>query len=60
MHARAAGGAGLPIVVSTDAHEVSALRWLELGIGQARRGWLTKQQILNTRPWAEVERMLKR
>ena len=60
VHARAAGGAGLPIVVSTDAHEVSALRWLELGIGQARRGWLTKQQILNTRPWAEVERMLKR
>ena len=60
VHARAAGEAGLPIVVSTDAHEVSALRWLELGIGQARRGWLTKQQILNTRPWAEVERMLKR
>jgi DNA polymerase (family X) len=59
VHARAAGEAGLEIVVSTDAHELSALRWLELGIGQARRGWLTKEQILNTRPWPEIERMLK-
>ena len=59
VHARAAGEAGLKIVVSTDAHEVSALRWLELGIGQARRAWLTKEQILNTRPWPEIERMLK-
>jgi DNA polymerase (family 10) len=59
VHARAAGEAGLPIVVSTDAHEVSALRWLEVGIGQARRAWLTKEQILNTRPWHEIERMLK-
>jgi DNA polymerase (family 10) len=59
VHARAAGEAGLKIVVSTDAHELSALRWLELGIGQARRAWLTKEQVLNTRPWPEVERMLK-
>ena len=60
VHARAAGEAGLKIVVSTDAHELSALRWLELGIGQARRAWLTKEQILNTRPWPEVETLLKR
>src|SRR5919106_4456793 len=54
VHARAAGEAGVKILVSTDAHELSALRWLELGIGQARRAWLTKEQILNTRPWPEL------
>jgi DNA polymerase (family X) len=58
VNARAAGEAGLKVVISTDAHEVSALRWLELGVGQARRAWLTKEQILNTRPWTEIERML--
>ena len=29
-------------------------RYAELGIGQARRAWLTKEQVLNTRPWAEI------
>jgi histidinol phosphatase-like PHP family hydrolase len=38
---------------------VKALRYVDLGIGQARRAWLTKDQILNTRPWAEIEKLLK-
>jgi DNA polymerase (family 10) len=56
-HARLAGEAGAWICVDTDAHEVGALRWAELGIGQARRAWLTKERVLNTRPWAEIERL---
>ena len=59
-HARAAAEAGVPIVVSTDAHEVAALEWAEIGIAQARRAWLTKAHVVNTRPWREVERRLKR
>jgi DNA polymerase (family 10) len=55
-HARLAGEAGTWICVNTDAHEVAALGWAELGIGQARRAWLTKDQILNTRSWSEIER----
>jgi DNA polymerase (family X) len=59
-HARAAGEAGLPLVISTDAHEVGALGFVELGVAQARRAWLTKDQILNTRSWREIERLRKR
>ena len=48
-HARLAGEAGVRITVTTDAHSVNALGYAEFGIGQARRAWLTKEQILNTR-----------
>jgi DNA polymerase (family X) len=54
-HARLAGEAGLPIVISTDSHEVGALDFVELGVAQARRAWLTKDQIVNTRPWKDVK-----
>jgi DNA polymerase (family 10) len=57
-HARLAGEAGAWLCVNTDAHEVHALGWTELGIAQARRAWLTAERILNTRPWAEIERLL--
>ena len=50
----------MKVVVSTDAHELRALAWAELGVAQARRAWLTKDQVLNTRPWLEIERMLGR
>ena len=46
--------AGVAIPVNTDAHSVKALGYAELGIGQARRGWLTKEQVLNTRSWAAI------
>jgi DNA polymerase (family 10) len=57
-HARLAGEAGVPIVISSDGHRVEALGFVELGIAQARRAWLTRDQIVNTRPWAEIERLL--
>jgi DNA polymerase (family X) len=57
-HARLAGEAGVSIPVTTDAHSVASLAYAELGIGQARRAWLTKEQVLNTRPWAEIAKGL--
>jgi DNA polymerase (family 10) len=59
-HARAAAEAGVGVVVSTDAHRVHELKNLELGVAQARRGWLTADQVVNTRPWRDVQRMLRR
>jgi DNA polymerase (family X) len=53
--ARLAGERGVRIVVSTDAHSTSALDYAALGIGQARRAWLTRDQIVNTRPWSKVK-----
>jgi DNA polymerase (family 10) len=58
-NARLAGEAGLRLVVSSDGHSTAALGYVELGIAQARRAWLTKDQILNTRPWAEIEKLRK-
>jgi DNA polymerase (family 10) len=54
VHARLAGEAGLKLVVSSDAHSAGALRYVDLGVAQARRAWLTKEQILNTRSWPEI------
>ena len=56
VHARLAGAAGVMIPIDTDAHSTGALAYAELGIGLARRAWLTKEQVLNTRSWAEIER----
>jgi DNA polymerase (family X) len=52
--ARLAGERGVRIVVSTDAHSTAALDYATLGIGQARRAWLTKEQVVNTLPWSRV------
>jgi DNA polymerase (family 10) len=56
-HARLAGEAGVLIPISTDAHEVPALGHAELGVGLARRAWLTKKQVLNTRTWAQIAKL---
>jgi DNA polymerase (family 10) len=58
-NARGAGDAGLMLVVSTDSHELGALDFVELGIAQARRAWLTKDHILNSRTWKQIERLKK-
>ncbi len=56
VHARLAGEAGVPVPVTTDAHSVGALAYAELGVAQARRAWLTRDQVLNTRTWAQIAR----
>jgi DNA polymerase (family X) len=58
-HARLAGEAGMQIVVGTDAHELRALQHMEMGVAQARRAWLTKEQVLNTRPWSQIAKLRK-
>jgi DNA polymerase (family 10) len=58
-HARLAGEAGVKIAVNTDAHQLSALEHMEMGVAQARRAWLTKEQVLNTRTWPQIEKLLK-
>ena len=55
--ARHAGEAGVRIAITSDAHRVSALDYVGLGVAQARRAWLTKAQVLNTRTWPQVEKL---
>jgi DNA polymerase (family 10) len=58
-HARLAGEAGVRIPITTDAHSVGALGYAELGVAQARRAWLTTEQVLNTRSWRELKKLAK-
>jgi len=60
VHARAAREAGLKLVVNSDGHEIAAQDYVEFGIGQARRAWLTKTDVVNTRTWKQIERIRKR
>jgi DNA polymerase (family X) len=59
VHARAAREAGLKVVVDSDGHEIGAQAYVEFGIGQARRAWLTKADVVNTRTWNQIERLRK-
>src|SRR3954464_6839590 len=60
VHARAAKEAGLKLVVDSDAHSVGAQGYVEFGIGMARRGWLTKEDVANTRTWKQLEKLRRR
>ena len=60
VHARAAKETGLKLVVNSDAHAVSSQSYVELGIGQARRGWLTKDDVVNTRTWKQLEKIRRK
>ncbi len=60
IHARAAVHAGVPIVIDSDAHRPATLQNMRWGILTARRGWLTKGDVVNTRGWEELAGMRKR
>ena len=49
IHLKAAKEKGLKIVISTDAHSTNGLSFMKYGISQARRGWIEKDDVLNTR-----------
>ena len=59
-NARAAGEAGVPVLVSSDAHRPHELGYLDFALSQARRAWLTKAQVLNTRTWPQIRKLMKR
>jgi DNA polymerase (family 10) len=59
VHVRAARDAGVKVVIDSDGHQLSALDYVALGIGQARRAWLTRDDVLNTRTWKQIEKLRK-
>jgi DNA polymerase (family X) len=50
---------GVLCAINPDAHSTAQLHHLGLGIRVARKGWLRKQDVFNTRPVGEVEALLK-
>jgi len=58
-HLRLAKEHGVKIVINTDSHHTSHLDKIRFGILQARRAWLTKQDVLNTLPLSKFAKAMK-
>jgi DNA polymerase (family 10) len=59
LHARLAAEAGVPIVLSTDAHGVDTFDNMAYAVATARRAWLTPADVANTRGWRDFKRLLR-
>jgi DNA polymerase (family 10) len=46
------------LVINPDAHATGEIALVDFGVSVARRGWLEKKDVFNTRPLKDVERML--
>ena len=60
VYARAAAEAGVTLLIDSDAHWPRTLLNMRYGVATARRAWLTKENVGNTRPWAELDKLRKR
>lgn len=60
IHAQMAKSKGVKIAISTDAHSANAYEYMRFGVDQARRAWLTANDVVNTRPLSDLRRLLKR
>ena len=60
IHCQMAREEGVLLAVNSDAHSTADLDDRRYGVGQARRGWLQKADVLNARSYAEVTRLLRR
>ncbi len=60
IYAKMAKELGIPIVISSDAHDAGQLGQMKNGVTQARRGWLEKGDVLNTRNLGELKEILRK
>jgi DNA polymerase (family 10) len=58
-HLRRAKELGVKIVINTDSHHTSHLDKIRYGVLQARRAWLTKDDVLNTLPAPKFAKAMK-
>lgn len=60
VYVKRAKALGIPIVINPDAHSPGELAYYTFGVNVARRGWLTKDDVFNTRSLADVTKELDR
>jgi DNA polymerase (family X) len=56
---RMAVQAGVKLAINTDAHSRAALDYMRFGVMNARRGWATAADVVNTREWPALKKLLK-
>lgn len=56
IHIRRCKEEGVKMVINTDSHHKEQMRYIELGVAQARRGWAEKKDIINTQ---SLKKLLK-
>jgi DNA polymerase (family 10) len=49
---------GVKMVISTDTHVISQFNYMAYGVAIARRGWLEKNDVLNTMPYRALIKAL--
>lgn len=59
-HCQSAREEGVLVSIDSDAHSTFDFANLQYGVGQARRGWLEKSDVLNTRSLAALRKLLRR
>ncbi|MEK6849275.1 MAG: DNA polymerase III, partial [Nanoarchaeota archaeon] len=59
-HIKIAKEFGAKFLINTDSHSTEHLRFMELGIAQARRGWLEAKDVLNTLPVKKFLRAIQK
>lgn len=57
---RRAKEVGVKLAISTDAHSTNNFDYMKYGVAQARRGWMGKDSIINTRSWRALKKLLNR
>jgi len=60
VHVHRAKELGVPVVISTDAHNPAGLHHMRFGVDQARRGWLGPDDVLNARSLVDFRAWLNR
>lgn len=60
LNSRKAKEMGVKLAISTDAHSTTQFEFMRYGIGQARRGWIEKNNVINTKNINELTKTLKK
>ena len=58
IHCKMAKDTGVKVAISTDTHRLGDLDYMRFGVGQARRGWLQADDVINTRSVTELRKFL--
>ncbi len=60
VHCRQAKDIGAKVVIDSDSHSIAQLDFMTFGVATARRGWLERGDVLNTRGRKEIEELLSK